>query len=387
MLCIGLSACSSNEEGTSDPTANETDARIDLRSDDVGITTQDLVQDDKNDLVNGCDLQRLDRGQEPFESLSDYCFFVGELRDHNPQPGLMLYDVNAPLYSDRTTKTRFIVLPLNETIGFDAEEPWTYPEGTILIKTFAFPLDATKPEMGQRLLETRLLVLRESQWTPYLYVWDEDQGDAHLLKTGKWLEIDRIDRDGQQVTNTYRVPNTNQCKGCHGQNDRLRPLGPRTRQLNRPIEIDGQTVNQLTYFADNGMFTAEIADPNLLPRLASPMGDANLEDRARAYLETNCAHCHNPEGAGGPSGLNLSITVEEPIDYGVCRRPVAAGGGAGGRPFDISPGNPENSIMVFRMSSTDPNFKMPELPTLTSDEDGVELITEWISSLTLEPCE
>jgi uncharacterized repeat protein (TIGR03806 family) len=388
LLCLGLVACSaSTDDKTRPPPTDTADASVDLTSDTAGDSAYDAELDPSDDLPNQCDLQRLEPGQEPFVSLSEYCFFVGETRDHNPQPEVVLYEVNAPLYSDRTVKSRFIVLPPDEAIDFDAEEPWTYPEGTVLIKTFAYPIDATDLAIGLRLLETRLLVLRDAEWTPYVYIWDDDQGDAHLFKTGKWLNIDRIDRDSQQVTSTYRVPNTNQCKSCHGQNDRLRPLGPRTRQLNRMTEVDGQRINQLSHFAQRGMFSADIGPTESLPHLAQPFGNADLEDRARAYLETNCAHCHNPGGAGGPSGLNLGITVEEPIDYGVCRRPVAAGGGAGGRPFDISPGSPEHSIIVFRMSATDPNFKMPELPTVTSDEDGVELVTSWIAGMTLDACE
>ena len=71
-----------------------------------------------------------------------------------------------------------------------------------------------------------------------------------------------------------------------------------------------------------------------------------------------------------------------PATYGICKSPIAAGPGAGGRTADIVPGMPDSSIFIYRMESTDPEIKMPEIPNMVSDDFGVELISEWILSLT-----
>jgi hypothetical protein len=61
--------------------------------------------------------------------------------------------------------------------------------------------------------------------------------------------------------------------------------------------------------------------------------------------------------------------------------PVAAGPGAGGRRYDIVPGKPEESIMTFRIASTDTAIKMPEMPVTLVDLQGVELISAWIAAM------
>ena len=56
---------------------------------------------------------------------------------------------------------------------------------------------------------------------------------------------------------------------------------------------------------------------------------APLDDRARAYLDINCSHCHNPNGPADTSGLNLEPDALAAA-LGVCKPPIAAGGGTGG---------------------------------------------------------
>ena len=99
-------------------------------------------------------------------------------------------------------------------------------------------------------------------------------------------------------------------------------------------------------------------------------------------LHANCGHCHNPRGAARTSGLFLDIAETDPAVFGVCKPPVATGRGSGGLPFDIVPGNPDGSILVYRISSTDPEVRMPELGRNLVHEEGVALIREWISSMT-----
>jgi hypothetical protein len=86
-----------------------------------------------------------------------------------------------------------------------------------------------------------------------------------------------------------------------------------------------------------------------------------VEERARAYLDINCGHCHNPTGLARTSGLYLNIEEMEPARYGVCKPPVAAGQGSGGLDVDIEPGQPDASILVYRMESTAAGKLAPSL--------------------------
>jgi hypothetical protein len=124
-----------------------------------------------------------------------------------------------------------------------------------------------------------------------------------------------------------------------------------------------------------------------LPASASPRvpnaydASAPLAQRARAYLDVNCAHCHNPEGPAHTSGLDLSWSQSDPALWGVLKRPVAAGRGSAGFEFSIEPGHPERSILVHRMASDDPGVMMPELGRTLVDERGVALMREWIAGM------
>jgi len=104
-------------------------------------------------------------------------------------------------------------------------------------------------------------------------------------------------------------------------------------------------------------------------------------ERARAYLDVNCGHCHRPEGPAKNSGLNLRYNNEDLFSLGVDKGPVAAGKGSGGLMFDIVPGQPDASILVFRMNSTDPAIMMPELGRKTIHKEGIELIRKWIEEM------
>ncbi len=105
---------------------------------------------------------------------------------------------------------------------------------------------------------------------------------------------------------------------------------------------------------------------------------APVEARARAWLDVNCAHCHRREGPASNSGLFLTYGEAEPVALGIHKRPVAAGKGTGGREFDIKPGDPDGSILLYRTESTEPGVMMPELGRHLADPEAVALLREWI---------
>ncbi len=326
-------------------------------------------------------------GELPLPKLSDYDFFQGDMVDQVPKDGVIPYTVAAPLWSDQAGKGRYIVLPEGGTITFTDRDAWNFPEGTIIIKTFFFDHDRRDPEAGSRIIETRLLIRQNDAWTPITYVWDEAQTEAELLKVGARVDVEFIDASGSAQVEEYIVPNTDQCGNCHELDDAIELLGPIAEQMNLDIEVDGETINQITWLADQGLFASAPPAPEELHRFARPMDEsADLNARARSYLHANCSHCHRDSGGASKSGLVFLEWEEEPAKIGICKLPAAAGPGAGGNSHDITPGDPDGSIVIYRMNSLDPDIKMPELPNRVIDVQGVDLIREWIAAMPQDGC-
>ena len=182
----------------------------------------------------------------------------------------------------------------------------------------------------------------------------------------------------------YVVPDANQCASCHAVNNttrQIQPIGPAPRHLNRDFTYATGTQNQLAYWQNAGLVRNAPA-PQASPKNALwADGSASLDARARAYLDINCAHCHNVAGPADTSGLHLEPWTPQGPALGICKLPVAAGSGTGDLRFDIHPGKPEESIFVYRMASTDPAAMMPELGRALAHQEGVTLVAEWIAGL------
>lgn len=307
-----------------------------------------------------------------------------------PAPGVIPYDVNSVLYADETEKLRFLQLPEGTRAEYDPIAMWSYPDGTRFVKTFYVPNDARDEAAGRRLLETRIVELEGDKWTGRTYVWNDAQTEARRLKTGKRIALEWTGADGEPRAVEYRVPNDNECKTCHSQDHVFEPLGPRTRQLSRERDYGApgspEREDQIDHLQALGLLHGAVEPAAERFVLAEPYGDGDLDARARAYLDANCAHCHRPGGEAGSSALDLRAEIDDPYALGVCRSPVATGPASGGRESDIAPGDPDASIMVYRMESTDPEIKMPELPTVTSDREGTALIRAWIAAMPRRPC-
>ena len=273
--------------------------------------------------------------------MSAYNYFAGAHALQQPASGVIPFDVNAALFADGAGKLRFLVLPPGGKIAFDPTGRWQFPDGTVLIKTFYFDRDARTPSAGRRLLETRLEVFRDGEWTLYTYLWDDAQTEATRLVPGRTLAVTHIDASGQTVALDYRVPSSDQCKTCHAQDRVSVPLGPRTRQLNRTFDYGPGLENQLDHLAALGAFDRPLPPVATLDRLADPSGTDPLETRARSYLDANCAHCHSAGGAASSTSLRLNRETTLLIDLGICRSPNAAGPGAGQLLYDIVPGKPD----------------------------------------------
>ena len=307
--------------------------------------------------------------------------------DQVPRADVVPYTVVSPLWADHAGKGRFIVLPEGEAVTVDADGELVFPEGTILVKTFYSVDDRRDPDGSIRIIETRLLIQIEGEWEYETYLWNDEQTSAERVSTGGRLDLDVIDEDGVASTQEYILPNLEQCASCHHQDDVGTTLGWSAIQLDLDVEIGGTTMNQLDYLRDRGVLDDASSPLDGADVLVDPFGSADLADRARSYLHGNCSHCHQPGGAAFRSGLNLRVDNDDEFTLGICKSPVAAGSGTGGFEHGIVPGHPEESILIHRMRSTDPEVKMPELPNRIPDMSGVELVEEWIAAMDARDCE
>ena len=227
------------------------------------------------------DNQRCDPSRGLCHELSEYGFFTGE------RP-VIPYDVNTPLFSDYTTKQRYLYLPPGTTATWQDPDAFELPVGAALIKTFSYDVDRRDPGLGANKLETRVLFHFAEGWRGGAYVYDGP--DAYLSEAGTILDTAWIHDDGTARTNAYVVPNENQCKTCHGEHDEMTsPLGMKARHINRE--------GQLEQLVASGAL-AGAPDASAWPRApnAFDASTGTLDQRARAWLDINCAHCHNPAG-------------------------------------------------------------------------------------------
>ncbi|HIA12977.1 MAG TPA: hypothetical protein EYN69_13040 [Flavobacteriales bacterium] len=231
-------------------------------------------------------------------------------------------------------------------------------------------------------METRLLVNRESGWDALAYIWNDEQTEAVLEIAGGVKQVKWKSKNGEVVETPYIIPNKNQCKGCHVGDGKFLPIGPKARNMNSDYDYNGRVENQLERWKKMGYLTG-LPDAREIPHVAKwdDEQSGTLEERALAYLEVNCGTCHNRKGPAHTTGLYLTVFEKQPAHLGICKSPVAAGQGSGGRSYDIVPGKPEESILPFRMESTNPGIMMPELGRKLVHKEGVELIKQWISSI------
>jgi uncharacterized repeat protein (TIGR03806 family) len=325
-------------------------------------------------------------GESPLKyakpKLSDYGFFIGNMADHIPRDGVLPYGVSAQLFSDYALKSRFIVLPNDEQLSYKLDGSFDFPRETILIKTFYYPADFRKPKDNIRLMETRLLIHTPEGWLGFPYVWNEKQTEAILEIAGERMDASFIDKNGGETKFEYVVPNFNQCKGCHVNQNRMIPIGPKARLLNHDFVYKDGKANQLKKWTSLDMIK-DLPDLTTLPHTSNyddPI-DGSIDERARAWIDINCAHCHRLGAPGETSGLFLNIEETDPTKLGVYKPPIAAGLGAGKFKHTIVPGMPEESIMIYRMESTDPVIMMPELGRKLVHKEGVALVRKWIKEM------
>ena len=315
-------------------------------------------------------------------------------KDHAPEKGLIPYSVNSELWSDGASKERFIAVPGEskieyETMTYPQPAPgsvpgWRFPNGTVLVKTFALE---TEPGKTRR-LETRLLVASvlggteeygDQVWNGYTYIWNDDQTDAELAdKKG----VDReytIKTAAGEKKQKWHFPSRAECNMCHTVTAKY-ALGVNTAQLNRDHNYHGVVANQLATLDHIGIFTKKLPAPaEKLPKLVDYRDErASVEDRARAYLHANCSHCHRKWG-GGNAEFQLLATL--PVnELGVLDTKPGQGSFDIKDPRILVPGDPARSMIYHRMTLTGLG-RMPHIASNVVDEHALKLVHDWIKQM------
>ncbi|MDA1193636.1 MAG: PQQ-dependent sugar dehydrogenase [Planctomycetota bacterium] len=283
-----------------------------------------------------------------------------------PNPALIPYSVNVPLWADGAEKSRYVMLPRMERIRVDRDGSYRYPIGTIFVKTFL---------AGEFRLETRLLVLRENGWAGFTYAWDDAQEDAVLLDA----RVNRPLSDalaGQLASKVWTYPGRADCTSCHTAQAGF-ILGFRSEQLDRPRAVGaGKQENQLQAFAHIGLFDGEPRSDPAWPDWTETRTDPTAQ--VRAYLDANCAYCHQPGGTG-----NARIDLRYGTPLGEARLVNEAPGqgdlGVLGARV-VVPGQPKASLLYLRMLRTDA-AGMPNLAHNAVDPTAAARVRTWIESL------
>ena len=311
----------------------------------------------------------------PPKYLSGFGFFQ-DMQNQIPSAEVHPYSLVNPLFSDYTDKLRFVYVPEGQKLAYVKDKVFQFPVGSTLIKTFAYL--NTQGEMDAQLLETRLLINTSEGWKAISYVWNQDQTDAKRSVAGATIPTTFINSVGAKVDVRYRAPNQNQCKECHQVNQVMTPIGPKARNMNKNVDYASGDMNQLLYWAAQGWIESKL-NADLMQSYENE--NVSIDERARAYLDINCGHCHIPGGSADTTGLYLNLTEETKEHLGIFKKPVAAGRASGNLKYSIVPRKSDKSIMIYRMDSLDPGIMMPESGRALADDKGIKLISDWINQL------
>ncbi len=292
---------------------------------------------------------------------------TGCYQNLEPSNALIPFDVNTLLWTDNLDKQRWLALQDGTTITVDNETgQWIFPIGTVIMKDFS---------KDGKMIETRFLARHnDGNWGAFTYKWNDANTDADLVDVASSINEDI----GGQI---WTYPSEAQCFACHTVSANI-VLGPETAQMNlsRTYESTGIFANQIDTFNHIGIFSptleTEAKDLDTLP--SKDDTNASLQSRARAYLHSNCSYCHMPNG-GTPSSMDFRYFKPLSQTMTCNQEPLSGNFGIEGANL-ITPGDAENSILPYRMNTLGEG-RMPPLGTHVVDETGVQLLSDWINSL------
>lgn len=326
-------------------------------------------------------LVNVDLASVPYNNLSEYLFFEGAMADQAPAFGVLPYEPISSLFTDYAKKSRFVWLPDGTSATYNTDiTSLDFPVGSVLIKTFYY--DNVLPGNTTKIIETRLMIHKQDGWIFADYMWNEDQTEAVLdvAGDGGFVEVEWI-QDGETKNVNYRIPATSQCSTCHRSNFTPVPIGVKPQNLNGEYNFGDGTMNQLQKWIDVGYLQDNL--PSNITTVVDWRDDTqSLGLRVRSYMDINCGNCHVDGGHGDYRAVRLAFhDSDSDINMGICEDPDTTIPGQEGNKL-ITPGDALNSVIYYRMSTLNEQYRMPQFGRSLAHTESLELIEEWINSLT-----
>jgi putative heme-binding domain-containing protein len=334
------------------------------------------------------------------------------VKDQQPAPGVLPFSINAEQWADFATASRYVAVPGTEKIrvydnpieipgGFYSGMVF-FPKDGVLAKTISLEMERGK-SLTRKRLETQILHNDGTNWHGYSYQWNDEQTDATLVPgagVNRTLDVIDAQAPGGKRKQTWHFHSRAECMTCHNPwaGNGLAFTIP---QINRDHDYSGVVDNQVrtfqhigliemlhrengqdkpvgqTLLSDQTRVSGQSAAP--LPKLVDPYdAKADLNHRARSYLQVNCAHCHQL-GAGGTADIEMryNIPIEQTKTLEI--RPAQGTFEIHGAHI-LSPGDPYRSVLYYRMSKLGAG-RMPHIGSEIVDDKGVRLIHDWIRQL------
>lgn len=310
--------------------------------------------------------------------LSDYNFFKGDIKLQNPSEELLPYEPISSLFTDYAKKKRFVYIPKNKKANYTSDdESLNLPIGSALVKTFYY--DQVVPSNTTRIIETRVMIRRDTGWIFAEYVWNEQQTEAYLQMGGSTTAVSFQHNGSTQAIN-YEIPSEGNCATCHNSNLQPLPIGIKPQNLNSTYLYADGSKNQLNKWVEKGFLQNTIPETiNSVVDYSDASKDINL--RARSYFDINCAHCHHADGSA--NYVDLRFAYSESSNFENLGVNQGAGIPVPGvfHGLIVAPQNAQESSLYYMMGTNNPMVKMPRLGRTIVDQEGLALVEAWINSL------
>lgn len=333
----------------------------------------------------------VDLSTVPYQKLSDYHFFDGEMKNMVPSKNVIPYEPSSTLFTDYAHKKRFIWLPSGSTATYNGDaKVFELPVGSAIIKNFYY--SNLLPANTQKIVETRIMIRKQSGWIFAEYVWNDEQTEAYLDMNGSNKAISFVE-NGVTKSANYRIPNESQCVTCHKLRNPIddtyknSPIGIKPQFLNWDYNYGNVTQNQLTRWKELGIAQNNFSLPSAQNTVINYNDTSQpIELRARSYFDMNCAHCHSELGHCyyRPMRFAFDETYNNRTNMGVCVDTQDMQDFPPALSKIVTPGNVNRSMLYHRINTENESYMMPLHGRSIIHEEGVALIAAWINSL--QPC-
>lgn len=309
--------------------------------------------------------------------LSETGLFSDVLRQV-PAPGVLAFDIRAPMWADGATAQRFIGMVdgnggIVTKVSTDKNTgrpraKMTWPKNAVLAKTLRMEMTQGDAASAKN-IETQMLHFDGEAWNAYSYRWNDAGTDAELVgAAGDERKLDLTGKsfpEGRHRYN-YRFHSRAECMRCHN------AWGNFALSFNpQQLAVPGKLI-------EAGCFDAEFMKGSLA-RLVNPHDDrAELEARVRSWLHTNCSACHREHGGGSvPLMVNAEMgtgeirAIDEKLtrgDFGMSDARV------------IAPGQPGSSVLLHRIAKSGAGH-MPMIGAHEVDVQGLQMLANWVRGM------